>query len=169
MARALFIKKSDIVKNTSVSGSVDANKFLQYVEIAQEIHVQNLLGTDLYDKIYNYILAGNLTGDYENLVNEYLKPVLIHFAMVEYLAFASYSISNAGVYKHSIETSETASKEDVDYLAGKHKGYADYYSDRLIAYLCTNGTKSRFPEYYTNTEDDIRPDKEVTYSPWNLR
>ena len=43
------------------------------------------------------------------------------------------------------------------------------YSNRLIDYLCTNGTSNRFPEYYTNTDDDIHPDKQVTYTPWNLR
>lgn len=169
MAKALFIKKDDIVKSTSLSGSVDSNKFLQYVEIAQEIHVQNLIGTDLYEKISADIIADTLAGDYEALVDNYIRPILIHYGMVEYLAFAAYSISNAGVYKHSIETSETVSKEEIDYLVGKHKSYADYYSNRLIDYLCTSGTKTRFPEYYTNTDDDIKPDKEVTYTPWNLR
>lgn len=172
MATALFITKEDVVKNTSLSGSLDSDKFLQYVQIAQEIHVQNILGTDLYNKISTLIIDGNGTmpdGDYKNLVKEYIKPILIHFGMVEYLGFAPYTISNAGVYKHSIETSQTASKEDVDYLIGKHKNYADYYSNRIIEYLCTSGTKDRFPEYYTNSDNDIRPDKEVTYSPWNLR
>jgi len=35
--------------------------------------------------------------------------------------------------------------------------------------MCTSGTKSRFPEYYDNTDDNIHPDKQVTYTPWNLR
>jgi len=169
MAKALFIKTSDIVKKTSLSGSVDSNKFLQYVEVAQEIHVQNLLGTDLYDKISSDIVGGTLSGDYKDLVDDYIKPILINYGMVEYLGFAQYEISNAGIYKHRIETSETASKEEVDYLVGKHKNYADYYSDRLIEYLCMNGTRDKFPEYYTNSGNDIKPDKQVTYTPWNLR
>lgn len=172
MAKALFIKRDDITKNTSLSGSVDSNKFLQFVQIAQEIHVQNLLGTSLYEKIETLIIDGNGVipdGDYKNLVNDYIKPLLIHFGMVEYLAFASYSISNAGIYKHSIETSETVSKEEIDLIVSKHKSYADYYSNRLIDYLCTSGTKDRYPEYYDNSEDDIYPDKQVTYTPWNLR
>ncbi len=172
MAKALFIKRDDITKNTSLSGSVDSNKFLQFVQIAQEIHVQNLIGTSLYEKIEALILDGNGVipdGDYKNLVNDYIKPLLIHFGMVEYLAFASYSISNAGIYKHSIETSEIVSKEEIDLIVSKHKSYADYYSNRLIDYMCTSGTKTRFPEYYDNTDDDIHPDKQVTYTPWNLR
>lgn len=169
MATALFISKSDIVKKTSLSGSVDSNKFLQYVEVAQEIHVQNLLGTDLYDKISELIIAGTLENQYLALVKDYIRPILINYGMIEYLSFAQYEISNAGIYKHRVETSETASKEEVDYLIGKHRNYADYYSDRLIEFLCRKGTRQAFPEYYTNTEDDIRPDKQITYTPWNLR
>jgi len=172
MAKALFITTEDIVKGTSLSGSVDSNKFLQYVEIAQEIHVQNLLGTDLYEKIESLIIDNQglvPEGDYKNLLNEYIKPILIHYGMVEYLGFASYNISNAGVYKHRIETSETVPKEEVDYLVGKHKNYADYYSNRLVEYLCSRGTRGRFPEYYTNQDNDIEPDKHVTYTSWNLR
>ena len=169
MAKALFIKTSDIVKKTSLSGSVDSNKFLQYVEIAQDIHIQNLLGTDLYDKISNDILSYSLVGDYKDLVDDYIKPILIQYGMVEYLGFAAYDISNAGIYKHRIETSDTASKDEVDYLVGKHKNYADYYSNRLIEYLCLSSTRTKFPEYFTNSDNDIHPDKQVTYTPWNLR
>ena len=64
MATALFIKRGDLVKNTALSGNVDPDKFLQFVKLAQEIHVRNFLGTDLYDKITNDITSSSLTGDY---------------------------------------------------------------------------------------------------------
>ena len=83
MATALFIKRSDLVKNTALNSNVDTDKFIQFISLAQEIHVQNYLGTDLYDKISADIIAGTLTGDYLDLVNDYIQPMLIHFAMVE--------------------------------------------------------------------------------------
>ena len=114
MAKALFIKRSDLVKNTALNSNVDTDKFIQFIDLAQEIHIQNYLGTDLYDKISADILAGTLSGDYLSLVNDYIQPMLIHFAMVEYLPFAAYSISNGGVYKHNSENSQNASKEEID-------------------------------------------------------
>jgi hypothetical protein len=51
MAKVLFIKRDDIVRNSVLSGNVDSDKFLQFIEIAQEIHIQNYLGTKLYDKL----------------------------------------------------------------------------------------------------------------------
>ena len=56
MATALFIKRADLVRNTALSGNVDPDKFLQFIKLAQEIHVRNYLGTDLYDKISNDII-----------------------------------------------------------------------------------------------------------------
>ena len=40
MATAIFIKRSDLIKNTALSGSIDTDKFIQFVKIAQEIHIQ---------------------------------------------------------------------------------------------------------------------------------
>ena len=41
MATALFIKRQDLVKNTALSGSVDTDKFIQFIKLAQEMHVRN--------------------------------------------------------------------------------------------------------------------------------
>jgi hypothetical protein len=103
MATALFIKREDIVRNTVISGNVDTDKFIQFIKIAQEIHIQNYTGTKLYDKISSDIIANTLAGNYLSLVTDYLQPMLIHFAMVEYLPFAAYTVANGGVYKHTSE------------------------------------------------------------------
>ena len=121
MATPLFIKRSDIVKNTALSGSVDPDKFLQFVKLAQEIHIRNFLGTDLYDKISSDIIGSSLTGDYLSLVNDYIQPMLIHYAMAEYLSFASYTISNGGVFKHNSENASQPTKEEVDVLITKER------------------------------------------------
>jgi len=57
MATALFIKRADLVKNTALNANVDTDKFIQFIKIAQEIHVRNYMGTDLYDKISADIIA----------------------------------------------------------------------------------------------------------------
>ena len=127
---------------------MDTDKFMQFIKIAQEIHVRNYMGTDLYDKISADIIAGTLSGDYLDLVNDYIQPMLIP-AMTEYLPFAAYSISNGGVFKHSSENSTIANKEEVDLLISKERDYAEYYTQRFIDYMSYNAD-SKFPEYYTN-------------------
>jgi hypothetical protein len=55
MATVLFIKRSDIVKNSIIDGGVDTDKFIYFIKLAQSMHVQNYLGSKLYDKITNDI------------------------------------------------------------------------------------------------------------------
>ena len=69
MATALFIKPIDIKRNTIIDGNVDVDKFIQFIKIAQQIHVRNYLGSELYNKISSDIVADTLTGDYLSLVN----------------------------------------------------------------------------------------------------
>ena len=166
MATALFISRTDLVKNSILDGNVDTDKFIQFIKIAQEIHVQNYLGSKLYDKISADIIAGTLTGDYLSLVTDYLQPMLIHYAMMDYLPFAAYQIKNGGVFKHNSENSETVSKDEIDFLTKKQRNFAEYYTRRFIDYICFNSNK--FPEYNNNTETDIYPDKDTNSSNWVL-
>lgn len=167
MPSALFIKRSDLVNNTAMSGNVDTDKFIQFIKIAQDIHIQNYLGTDLYNKISNEIIANTLSGDYLNLVNDYIQPMIIHFAMTEYLPFAAYTIANGGVYKKGAENSSTVEKSEVDFLISKERDYAEYYTQRFIDYMSFNAA-SKFPEYYTNNNEDVYPDKDALFNGWML-
>ena len=167
MAEALLITRKDVVKFTAMNGNVDTDKFIQYIKIAQDVHIQNYVGTELLKAIQTKITNSALTGDYLSLVTDYIKPMLIHWAMVEYLPFAAYTIANKGVYKHSSENSENVSKEEVDFLMEKERDIAQYYTDRFISYMSFNAS-SKFPEYYTNNNEDIYPDKDASFEGWVL-
>jgi hypothetical protein len=166
MATALFIKRQDLVRNSILDGNVDTDKFIQYIKIAQEIHIRNYLGTDLYNKISADIIAGTLSGDYLELVNDFVQPMLIHYAMVDYLPFAAYQVKNGGVFKHRSENGDTATKEEIDFLVNKERDIAEYYTRRFIDYMSFN--QASFPEYYTNSDDDIHPDTNATFNGWVL-
>lgn len=167
MAQALFVSREDIVKFTSLSGNVDVDNFIQWVKVAQDIHIQNYLGTDLFNKINNDIVAGTIANPYLALLTTYIKPMVIHWAMVEALPFMHYTIANKGIYKHGSENSETATIEEVEKLVDKYRSIAQNYTDRFIDYMCFNSTT--FPEYLSNSDADISPDKKVNnYGGWYL-
>ena len=105
MAEVLLIERADLVKFTVVDGNVDTDRFIQFIKIAQDIHIQSYLGTDLLNKLKADIEVGTLSGNYLSLLENFVKPMLIHWAMVEYLPFAAYTVANKGVYKHTSENS----------------------------------------------------------------
>jgi hypothetical protein len=166
MAEALFITRNDIVKFTALNGNVDVDKFIQFVKIAQDIHIQNYLGSKLFQKLQADIVANTLTGNYQTLVTTYVKPMLIHWGMVEYLPFAAYTIANKGVYKHSSENSENVDKNEVDYLLEKERNIAQNYTQRFIDYMAFN--QNLFPEYRSNKNNDIFPDSMNNYTSWYI-
>jgi len=166
MATALFINRTDLVKNSIISGSTDTDNFIQFIKVAQQIDIQNLLGTDLYNKISADIVAGSLAGNYLSLVNTYVQPTLIWFAQMNYIPFAAYKITGKGVLKGTSEQSQTVDKNEVDYLVSKAREYANYYSTRLVDYLSFND--NLFPEYNTNSNSDIDPDTDTTFKGWVL-
>jgi hypothetical protein len=244
MAEALLITRNDVVKFTAMNGNVDTDNFIQYVKIAQDIHIQNYLGTDLLEKLKSEIIlaasgiptaitisnqgtgyttgtainttsatgtglklniteAGGLitaatintagtgytvgntatvTGgtngavtissiytiptDYNNLLVTYVKPMLIHWAMVEYLPFAAYTIANKGVYKHNSENATNVEKVEIDFLIEKERSIAQHYTERFIDYISFNN--DLFPEYNSNSNGDMYPDTNNNYTGWYL-
>jgi hypothetical protein len=245
MAEALIITRDDVVKFTSLNGNVDPDKFIQYIKIAQDIHVQKYLGTDLLEKIKSEIISaasgvpslislvdggtgysnstnvatnngtgtgltvditqsggiitnveineagtGYLVGDvlrietgsgeaqieiealysiptnYKNLLVKYVKPMLIHWAMVEYLPYSAYTIGNKGVYKHNAEQSENIDRLELSLLIDKQTQTANHYSSRFVDYMCFN--QALFPEYNSNSNGDIYPSSDTNFTNWVL-
>lgn len=166
MATALFVTRDEIVKFTALNGNIDTDNFIQWVKVAQDIHIQSYLGTKLFTKINNDIVAGTITGNYLMLLNTYIKPMLIHWSLVEYLPFAAYTIANKGVYKHSSENSENVDKNEVDFLVEKERSIAQNYTRRFIDYMSFN--QSLFPEYNLNSNGDVYPDFQADFIGWQL-
>lgn len=167
MATTLFITPKDLKSNTILNGNVDTDLFINFIKIAQQMHVQNYLGTKLYDAITTKINTSTLTGDYLDLVTDYVQPMLIHFSLIDYLPFANYQIRNGGVFRHRSENSETVSKEELDILVQKHRTFADFYAKRFVDYMAIYAS-SLFPEYWTNSNDNMYPDMNPNPSGWVL-
>jgi hypothetical protein len=243
----LLITRNDLVKYTVINGNVDSDKFLQFIKIAQDIHIQNYLGTDLFNRLKNDVATavsgfgavtsftivnggtsyssgtnepstspngngatfditevagvvtqavinqsgqGYIVGDiitltsgggdctisvdaideipepYRNLLNYYVKPMLIHWAMYEYLPFSAYTIANKGVFKHNSENSTNAEKSEIDLLVSKQMDIAEQYTNRFLDHMGFNA--NLYPEYRSNSNGDVYPSTNNNFSGWYL-
>ena len=127
MREVLCITRNDIVRYSNLNGAVDSDKMIQFIKLAQDIHLETVLGTDLMNRLKSDIEAGTLTDPYLTLLNKYIKPMLIHYSLLEIIPFNAYQISNGGIFKHNSENSESVSKSEVDFLAEKHRKIAQNY------------------------------------------
>lgn len=166
--KALFISTQDLKRHSIISGNLDPTKFTPYIEQAQDTHIQSYLGTDLYEKLQAIIIAGTVddpsNSAYKELLEGYIKPMLVQWSLVMYIPFGSVTIANGGIYRHSSENSEPFSKEDTDYIQEQIRITANYYTERLVRYLCDNSTS--YPEFTTNTGSDISPANGTSFLSW---
>ena len=165
--RALFVTRHDISVFTAANGNVDNDKLLPRILIAQDIHIQNYLGTDLYNKIQADIVGSSLVDPYLSLLNDYIKPMLLHWSMVEYLPYAGVNISNGGIYTKNPENSTALSKEHVDSLVERSRTTAQFYTNRFIDFM-QNNAAGLIPEYYSNSQEDMYPDDVADFGGWVL-
>jgi hypothetical protein len=168
MATQLFINRTDLVRNSIMDGNISTDKFIQFVKIAQEIDVQQIMGTDLYNGLSaampNIDDAANAR--WKTILDDYIVPMLIWYAQSNYYPFAAYQVKQGGVFKHTSENSISVDKNEVDFLVEKARTNAEWYSRRFIDFMSFN--QATYPEYTSNTNDDIYPSYDSTFNGWVL-
>tara|TARA_R110000764_G_scaffold9442_5_gene30398 strand:+ start:67 stop:573 length:507 start_codon:yes stop_codon:yes gene_type:complete len=168
MATVLFINRTDLVRNSIIDGNVDTDKFIQFIKIAQEIDIQQILGTKMYDGLTAAIpdIDNPTNARWKTILDDYIVSMLIWYAQSNYLPFAAYQIKNGGVFKHTSENAQSVDKNEVDFLVEKARTNAEWYSRRFIDFMSFNQTT--YPEYTNNINDDIYPSYDATFNGWVL-
>ena len=59
--KALFITINDLKRKSIIDGNVDADKLIQFIEVAQDTHIQNYLGGLLYKKLQTLIINDTIS------------------------------------------------------------------------------------------------------------
>ena len=168
MATVLFINRTDLVRNSIMDGNISTDKFIQFIKLSQEIDVQQILGTNMYDGLTTAIpnIDQPANARWKVILDDFVVPMLIWYAQANYYPFAAYQVRQGGVYKHTSESAESVSKSEIDFLVEKARTNAEWYSRRFIDYMSFNQTL--FPEYTSNTNDDIYPSYDATFNGWVL-
>ena len=145
---ALFINRNDIIKQTPLQGSIDADRLINFVRTAQDKYILDLLGTVLFKFLQAKIednTIDELNAFYQDLITDHIKPTLIWYSVVEYLPFSAVQFKSEGAVKHESEQSKAVGKNEVDYLLQKATNNADYYATRLQNYLIAYS--NQIPQY----------------------
>ena len=137
MATTLLLNSEDITKNTLMGGNIDRATYTQDIKTAQNLKIKPFLGEELYDIIVAGFIADNLTGNYLIMYNDYIKEMLIHSSTEIYLAHGAYKVTNVGITKHNTDSSETVTKEEVDYLVEASRKLYELYKAEFLEWIKT--------------------------------
>ena len=170
MSYVLFISEAKLKDSTAINLNVDVDLLLPYVRQAQKLWCETRLGTDLNNKLKDLIVAGtvNLPANaaYKTLLDDYVGDMLPNWAFYHAIPFLRFKIENGNIYSKSSETGTALSTEESQHLREEVRNTAEYYTERMIDYICNNN--SLFPEYNTNTGADVNPDQNAYYNGMNL-
>ena len=170
MSYVLFVSEDKLKDSTAINMNVDVQFLLPYVRIAQEKYIETKLGTNLFVAIQQMIKLGTIgnvnNANYKTLLDDYIADVLVHYAFYEVLPFLRYKVQNNNVVSKTAENSNPLSRAEAQDLRSEVSNTAQFYTERLINYLCDNS--SLFPEYSTNTGSNINPDSNAYYQGMNL-
>ena len=170
MSYVLFISEAKLKDSTAINLNVDVDLLLPYVRQAQKLYVETKLGTDLNNKLKDLIVAGTVgnVGNeaYKTLLDDYVGDMLPNWAFYHAIPFLRFKIENGNIYSKTSETGTALSTEESQHLREEVRNTAEYYTERMIDYICNNN--SSFPEYSTNTGADVNPDSNAYYNGMNL-
>lgn len=158
MDRTYFITAERLAQYGFIHANVEEDIMLNCIWRVQETQLQPILGTPLYDKLIADVKAGLTSGDYYDLMLNYVIPCLIPLVEIKMTWHITNEIENKGVGKNSDEYMRTNSVADNNNLRDELKKDADHFRNQLIRYLCDdNGTL--YPEYTENTSNtvDMKP------------
>lgn len=164
MAEFLFITPEELTSTTLLGGNVDPQKYRFCIANVQLTTIEPLLGTLLYEKIYDDAEADTLAGDYLVLYNKFVKPITKNEALAQYIEIASYMLSNGGLFKHTGDNIEVVDKQEAQFLAQKYSALAQMYVQRFNKWIC----KNPLTEYKT-WQDEVNAHKDMKLTAgWKL-
>jgi hypothetical protein len=167
MAKKLLISEVKLKAFTNINKNVDMDVIRAEIGVAQDIHLQNLLGSKFYHHLLDQVTAtGNtFNADELILVNDYIADYLIQTAYFEMIPQLQYRTMNRGIVEGQMESATSVDIETMKYLRSIQKQRSDFYQQRLQDYLITGRGQNRFPQYLaTNTIDGMVADRSAKYN-----
>ena len=159
----ILLKPDELTRNTIMGGSIDVDRFLPMIKIAQNTMIKPLLGKTLYDKICLDFENDDLAGDYLEMYEDYIKEMVIHSSSEIYLSQGAYMVSNNGISKMKSDSNESVSKEEVDYLVQSARKIYNHYERQFLAWIKEKDI-TEYPK-----EDTNRHSNRITVGGWSLR
>lgn len=140
MVDVLLTSEDYIKTNSGLDDNVWGKMLLPAMREAQEIGLQSIIGSRLYealmDKVRNDEIADD--DDYRDLLDAFVQPYLMYKTIVDLIPVISVKISNIGTIIGNEEKVLSISKNERDLLADYYQYRADFYCRRMQEFLCDN-------------------------------
>jgi len=165
----LFISETYIKQQSAILDNVEDGFLYAHILESQNIHIQNIVGSKLYDALVaDYDVTGETftTAIYKTLIDNYIQPCLLYYTLYESMYDLYMKFTNKGAVT---QTSNNSATVDINLLEKRRKDYqnkAEYYAERLMKYLLDNDdTYTLFRDWCDNDnpQSTIAPEYDTNY------
>ncbi len=160
-AEVLFVNPDYIKRITNINGSIEDAYLVPSIILAQDKYIQLYLGTDLLEKLKSDISGSSLSGDYATLMDSYVRKATLWWTMVELIPSLYVKMDNGSLVLRVSEDTQASSPDDLHREVERARQNAQFYTTRLVEYLCANRTL--FPGDTSNSGADRFPDSAVYF------
>lgn len=167
MSRIYLISENILKSETILNDNVGSEYIGPAIETSQDIYLQQLIGTELLDKLYELVEDGSISGDYKELLDDYITNYLKYKVLSEIVIPLAYKYRNAGLVQTVGDKMSWSPLKDATIVQNHYELRATFYAERMTKYLSANANK--FPEYRsTRTSADIMADSDSYKTNWVL-
>lgn len=146
----LLISENTLKSESYINDNVPSEMILPSIVSAQDMHLQPILGCNLYNKLKDLVRAAMFDDEevpepYKELLDTYIRPFLCFAVTADLqipLAFKNRA-AGAGVQSNN-EYSYNSTREEVTMLKNYYTDKMNFYQFRIQDYLKNNRTQ--FPE-----------------------
>jgi hypothetical protein len=151
MNNVLLISEQTLKKYTLINDNMDGVYILPAIQMAQDIDLDNAIGTKLCNKLKSLVMTGDITNnkdfaDYKKLLDDYITPYLAWQTMTAVQISIDYTMTNSGVIQNEDEKKSHLDYKNAAALRNQYQKYANAFLTKLKNYLLSNSSK--YPEYF---------------------
>jgi hypothetical protein len=152
----LLISEQKLKDNTPINENVDSSELRFCILQAQNIQIQESLGTNLYEKLLEIVDNGTISDpsnlNYKLLLDNYIQPTLISYSY--YLSLDNFWVKfiNIGLVQNSSEQGQPVDLKTLQYLKQNAKNQAEFQDNLLRRHLVFKS--NLYPEYFGGSLND---------------
>jgi hypothetical protein len=161
MDTVLLVSEQRMKQWTSLDNNIRIDVLTPSILQAQDIYIQDTLGTPFYNRLKEGVVANDLTADESAFLKDYVGPTLMQYALYLILPHLKYKFVEKGILNGSSEDTDSTNLDELKYLRETALDTAQFYDERQKEYL--KDYPNMFPIYRTWNQKGMKPNKETPY------
>ncbi len=157
----LLVSEQRMKNWTSLDNNVRIDVLTPSILNAQQIYMQDSLGTPFFERLKAGVLNNDLTVDEEAFLKDYVGPALMQYALYLLLPNLKYKFVEKGIVNGASEETNPTTLQELQYLREATLDTAMFYDQRMKDFL--KDYPNMFPVYRDWNTKGMAPNKRNSY------